>query len=228
MLDNLFNSTQGTANVNPLTALINLVIIFVLALLIALVYKKTHRGLSYSQSFLFTLIIAGMVICAVMMVIGNNIARAFGAFGAFSLIRFRTAIKDAKDMGFIFLVLAVGMAVGTNNYAIAVIATAAVLLIIMILNRLNFGSIRKFDYILGFILDTKKTSENSYKIVADKYLKSINLLNIKAKEGGQILQLTFSIKFVSENESAEFVSNLEKIEGISEVNLITAKNDIEY
>lgn len=226
-MENLFNFNQP-ASFNPLTVVLNLVVAFGLALLIALIYKKTHKGLSYSQSFILTLILSGIIICAVMMVIGNNIATAFGAFGAFSLIRFRTAIKDVKDMGYIFLVLAVGMAVGTNNYVIAVATTVIVLAVALILAKINFGSIRKFNYILTFILDTRKTAENSYREVFAKYLKSSDILNIKAIEHGNVLNLTFSVKFITEKESTDFVGNLEKLDGVSEVNLITAKNDIEY
>ena len=228
MLDNLFQVGQSAIAIDPIVVAVNLVVAFVLSLLIALVYQNTHRGLSYSQSFLMTLIIAGVVICAVMMVIGSNIARAFGAFGAFSLIRFRTAIKDAKDMGYIFLVLAVGMAIGTNNYIIGVMVTVIVLLVIIVLTKINFGSIRKFNYILTFNLDTRQTQENAYKAVFDKYLKSSNVLNIKAIEQGHVLQLSFSIKFIAEKDLEEFTKTLDGLSGITEVNLITAKNDVEY
>ena len=230
MFNQLFSVTQsyGVVVLNPIVIFFNLLLAFGLALVIALVYKATHRGLSYSQTFVTTLIISCIVIAAVMMVIGNDIARAFGAFGAFSLIRFRTAIKDAKDMGYIFLVLAVGMAAGTNNYLIAVATTVVVLLVLFVLHKLNFGSIRRFDYILNFNLDTSKQGENVYKKLFDKHLKSSSLLNIKATEGGQVLQLTFSIKFISENDAQSFTTDLERLSGITNVNLITAKNDVEY
>jgi len=230
MLEQLFSITQGYGVValNPVIVIFNLLLAFVLTLIIALVYKSTHRGLSYSQTFVTTLIMSGIIIAAVMMVIGNDIARAFGAFGAFSLIRFRTPIKDAKDMGYIFLVLAVGMATGTNNYLIAVATTAIVLLVLFALHKLNFGSIRKFDYLLNFSLDTSRQAENIYKPVFDKYLKSSSLLNIKAIESGQILQLSFSIKFITESDAQTFTTELERLNGIANVNLITAKNDVEY
>ncbi len=228
MLNTIFDLEQGILSLSPMTVVFNLLLAFVLSLIIAIVYKHTHKGLSYSQTYTLTLIIGGIVIAAVMMVIGNNIARAFGAFGAFSLIRFRTAIKDTKDMAYIFLVLAVGMAVGTNNYWIAVITTIIVLLVIYILTKMNFGSIRKFDYILTFNLNTQETHENIYKSIFDKYLTNNNILNIKASSQGHILQLSFSIKFIIENESQKFIKELEQANGIFDVNLITAKNDVEY
>lgn len=230
MLNQLFSFSQSQSVVvlNPLIVGFNLLLAFALTLIIALIYKHTHRGLSYSQTFVTTLIISGIVIAAVMMVIGNNVARAFGAFGAFSLVRFRTAIKDAKDMGYIFLVLAIGMAVGTNNYFIAVATTVVVLVVLFVLYKLNFGSIRRFDYILNFGLDTRANAENVYKSAFDKYLKSNSLLNIKATDGGKVLQLSFSIKFISEADAQVFINELERLNGVSNVNLITAKNDVEY
>lgn len=228
MFNTIFGTGQGTLILSPLTITINLILAFVLSLIIAWVYKKTHKGLSYSQTFVLTLIISGIVISAVMMIIGNNIARAFGAFGAFSLIRFRTAIKDTKDMGYIFLVLAVGMAVGTNNYLIAVATTVIVLVIIYVLTKINFGSIRKFDYILSFNLDANQREGGDYKSIFDEYLSHNNVLNIKALQQGRVLQLSFSIKFIVENDSQKFIKDLEMAESISDVNLITAKNDVEY
>ncbi len=231
MFETLLNSISNQPSLgfsDPALVVMNLIIVLVLCLLVAITYQKTHRGLSYSQSYVLTLIIGGLVITAVMMVIGNNIARAFGAFGAFSLIRFRTAIKDAKDMGYMFLVLAIGMAVGSNNYVIAFATTIIVLAVMLVLNRMNFGSIRKFDYILSFHLDTRQNQENAYKVIFDKYLKSSGVLNIKAREQGHVLQLSFNVKFTSEKDSLAFTAELEKLAGISDVVLITAKNDVEY
>jgi uncharacterized membrane protein YhiD involved in acid resistance len=228
MFETLLTADQGILNISPDRIIINLLLAFILSLLIAVVYKSTHKGLSYSQTFVITLIIAGVVISAVMMVIGNNIARAFGAFGAFSLIRFRTAIKDAKDMGFIFLILAVGMAVGTNNYIIAIATTVISLSVIYILTKLNFGSIRKFDYILTLNVKQAHDEEAGYKAIFEKFLKSSSVLNIKSIDKGQMLQLSFSIKFISEKDLKKFVDALENLASISDVRLITAKNDVEF
>lgn len=218
----------GANTIPPVNIVINIIVAFVLCFIISIVYKNTHKGLSYSQSFLYTLILGGMVVSAVMMVIGNSLARAFGAFGAFSLIRFRTAIKDAKDMAYIFLVLVVGMAAGTNNYLIAFVITLFSLVIMVVLTKTNFGSIRKYDYILTFHLDSSISGNESYKRLFDKYLKSNNLLHIDAKEGGRIMKLIINIRFSDDSKSQDFLKELNSLSGISQVSLINAKNDIEY
>jgi len=98
------NQLLGSAiiDIAPLTVLLNLAVGFGLALIIAWIYKRTHRGLSYSQSFVFTLIILSVLTTATMMIIGSNIVRAFTLLGAFTIIRFRTAIKDTRATSRLF------------------------------------------------------------------------------------------------------------------------------
>jgi hypothetical protein len=95
----------------------------VLSILIAITYRGTHRGVSYSQTFTQNLVLIGVIVSVVMLVIGTNIARAFTLLGALSIVRFRNAVKDSRDVGFIFFVMAIGMACGTRFYPLAMIAT---------------------------------------------------------------------------------------------------------
>ena len=210
------------------TILFNLVLSLALVLIISYVYRRTHQGLSYSQSFNFTLIIIGLLICVVMMVIGSNIAIAFGALGAFSLIRFRTAVKDAKDIAFVFFAVAVGMAVGTGNYMIAVLSVVMISAIIVILDKINFGSVKKFNYVLTLSSNSEELTNERMKEIFKEYLKTESLLNANARDQGKILDLTFNINLIKDSEIKNFINKLSSIDGINNVNLISAKSDIEY
>ncbi|MEV5303368.1 DUF4956 domain-containing protein [Amycolatopsis methanolica] len=95
-----FEDLTGTFSV--LDGAISLALSFALSVLIAWVYRSTHRNVSYSQSYVQTLVILGMLISVIMLVAGSNIARAFALVGALSVIRFRNAIKETRDVGFIF------------------------------------------------------------------------------------------------------------------------------
>jgi hypothetical protein len=99
---------------DPIVAIIALGGSFVLGMIIAWVYKATHRGLSYSQSFQFALVLLTILGSVIMMIATQSLFAAIGLLGAFSLIRFRTAIKDPKDMAYILLVLSVGLAMGAS------------------------------------------------------------------------------------------------------------------
>src|SRR5688572_11658020 len=114
------------------------VLSFLLTLIIAQVYKTTYKGVSYTQSYVHTLIMMSMIVAVIMLVIGSNIARAFSLVGALSIIRFRNAVKDTRDVGYIFFAMAIGMACGTRFFLLAVIATVVICLAIVVMDRFNW------------------------------------------------------------------------------------------
>src|SRR3954451_24849002 len=126
---------------------------FGLCLVIAWVYKGTHRGLSYSQSFQFSLVIIGMLSAAVMMVARIGILNALGILGVFALLRFRTIVNDTKDMAYILFVLVVRLAMGTQEYALAVLTAGAVGVVILVLTRTNFGMSRRHESVLRVVVN---------------------------------------------------------------------------
>ena len=87
-----------------------------------------------------------MITAIVLMVIGNNLARAFGLVGAMSIIRFRTAVKDTQDIVFIFFSLAVGMAAGVGYHLIAICGTVFVSLTMLVLTQFSHGSTTQREY----------------------------------------------------------------------------------
>lgn len=107
---------------------------------ISLAYRFTHKGPEYSQSFVQTLVLTGLVTTLIMIVIGSNIARAFSLVGALSIIRFRNAVKETRDVGFIFFAMAIAMACGTRFYSLAILATLLISAVMIVMYLLNFGS----------------------------------------------------------------------------------------
>ena len=105
---------------SPIEIVTNTLLAFILGIFISFIYKKSHKGLSYSQSFMLTLVFLTIIISLVMMIIGNNVARAFALVGALSIIRFRTVVKDTKDTAYIFMCLCSGMACGTSSYFLGI------------------------------------------------------------------------------------------------------------
>ena len=121
-----------------------LVLALVLSLLCALAvtwaYRRTHRGAGYSQSFAHTIVIVSLVTTVIMVVVGSNIARAFSLLGALSVIRFRNAVKETRDVGFLFFAMAIAMAAGTRFYSVAILATAFIILTVLGLTVLDLFS----------------------------------------------------------------------------------------
>ena len=132
-------------------------------MVLALTYRYTHKGLSYSQSFTQTILLVALIVSIVMMTIGSNVARAFALVGALSIIRFRTVVKDTRDTAFVFAALAVGMAAGTansnnNHHVLAALGCAFVVAVALVMYASNFGALYKSEFILRFTFDQSKDS----------------------------------------------------------------------
>ena len=209
--------------------LMNLTLSIFLGLFISYVYKLTHKGVSYSQSFMLTIVFVTIIVAMVMMVIGNNVARAFALVGALSIIRFRTVVKDTKDTAYIFLALAAGMAAGTSSYFLALsgsLITAAVAYILFIT---NYGSIYSSEFILRFRLkvDNSPTSPPYLKIFED-FTSRANLLNIEPSGDSSSNRMTFDIVMKKDKSPSEMSLKLSELEDVSELVIVASEHDIDY
>jgi len=228
-MENTLNLFKPTAIYTPNEIIINLLLSFFFGLLISLIYKKTHKGLSYSQSFMITNVFVSVIVCMVIMIIGNNLARAFALVGALSIIRFRTVVKDTKDTAFIFWSLAAGMASGTGSYFLAISGTIILSIIAFILHKTNFGSIVKSEFILQFRINSsdKNLSESFIKII-QQYTKSNVLLNSEISDDGKNIKSSYDVVMKEEKKQTELIKELASLKGLSEIVIVAAKSDVDY
>jgi uncharacterized membrane protein YhiD involved in acid resistance len=124
-----------------------------------MVYRHVYKGPSYSVTFVNALVVLSMITSVVILVIGNNLARAFGLVGAMSIIRFRTAVRDVQDIVFIFFSLSAGMAAGVGLYSVAIAGTLLISLVIVLLSTFNFGQTRKREFLLQVSYYTSDENE---------------------------------------------------------------------
>lgn len=180
-------------------ALIALVLSFVLCTLISVVYRVTYQGSRYSQSFAHTIIIMGVVVSLVMMVIGNNVAVAFGLVGAFSIIRFRTAMSDPRDIATIFFSMAVGIACGLGYYLVAVLFALSVSLIVYMLSRLQFGRMPARQT-LRIVVPETVSHDGLFDDIFKKYFNHCELTGVETVNMGTAFQLEYSVQLRDMNE----------------------------
>jgi len=178
MFDNLLVESQTLTIRDVLT---RVALAFVLGILTALLYRKTHHSPSCSRSFLNTLAMLSMITCMVMMVIGNSIARAFSLVGALSIIRFRTAVKDSRDIAFVFLALAAGMAAGTTRTALVVAIYAGIAVLVYVLHSIQLGSSSNGSVGLRFAVQPDEIPEDRYLAVIRSHARSVILSAFKVR-----------------------------------------------
>lgn len=208
--------------------IVNLLTAVGLGLAAAYIYKRTHRGVSYSQTFVSSLVLITVITSLVIMVIGNSLTRAFGLIGAFAVVRFRTAVKDTRDMTFLFMCLALGLAAGTGSYQMAVIGLTVIGLLIVFLDRAGFGRLSAYEYILRFAIGAAKNGDRPYRRIFENYLQESLLLNVRSLKEGKELELAFNIRLKQPRKQDEFISELSKLKAVSGVEMLNTAGDMEY
>jgi NhaP-type Na+/H+ or K+/H+ antiporter len=134
-------------------ASLGLLLAFILGQLAAWLYIYTHEGLSYSRAFVQSIVLLTFILCLGMMVIGNNIAIAFGLIGALAVIRFRNILKDTRDTSYIFFTLITGLATGTQRFQLALLGAVVFCAVALYLHWAQCGSRKTGDGYIRFRLE---------------------------------------------------------------------------
>jgi len=199
------------------TVLLVLIVAFIVALIIFITYKHTYTGVLYNPRFNVSLMMITMVTTVVMCVIGSNISVSLGMVGALSIIRFRTAVKDPRDTAFIFWGVVSGLACGTQNYIIAVVGSLFICIMLFIFKKISASNDK---YILVVKGDTSVINE------AEKVIKStIKDNNLKGRYiKNNDFELVYDIKVHKDNDK-KATNELNKIKGITTINIISSNTD---
>src|SRR5215216_3985568 len=145
----LLQGDYGIAPTSFQTVLLAMLLAFLMGQLIAWVYMFTHSGISYSRSFVVSLILMPVIVALVLMVLSNNLVTAFGLMAVFAIVRFRNILRDTLDTTFVLSVIVLGMACGTQKFTTAVIGCAVVVLVFVTLWYTAFGSRHRYDLLLN-------------------------------------------------------------------------------
>ncbi len=217
----MFDSLQNI-NLFPTTGpqiIANIVVALICGIFISWLYRITYRGPGYSSTYVNSLILLSMITSVVIMVVGNNLARAFGLVGAMSIIRFRTAIKNTQDIVYVFFALAIGMAAGVGLYKVAFIGTIFIGLVLYIISKSRFAAPGREEYLLQFYTESGGDMSPSYQSVFDKYCKRYKMINVKSTGEGNLLELSYYVKLKDREQNQNFVKDLRQTKGIQYVNL---------
>lgn len=207
MLETIIQSTDGTSFTlaNTLIVIISAIL---LGLLISLVYIRTTKKVGYSPSFTVTLIMLPVIISIIILLVGNNVARAFSLAGAFSLIRFRSAPGEPKDIAYVFFTLAVGLCCGMGYIGYAVIFTVILCLVMLILNTINFAVPKTKSMNLKIIVPEDLNYEGIFDEVLNKYTTNYRIETIRTRDFGALFELNYSIQLLEGASPKKLIDEL--------------------
>ncbi len=200
---------------------------FVLGLVLATVYRWTHQSFSYARSFLHTMVLATIVITVMIMAIGNNLARGLGIMGAMAFVRFRTPIRDPRDIIFLFASLAVGIASGAQVFDVAIIGTLYFAFTALFLSWSPFASRREFEGLLRFMLPAGSPSHSYLQDIFSKYTNSTEMVAMREAIQGEVQEYSYQIRLIDPSYKTDLVDTLSKLEDVSEVSLVMQRTTVE-
>ena len=222
-------SAAGSAQSLSLQHVISAMLLsFVLCSVIAKLYQLTFQSLSYSRSFVHTLILGGMIVCMVMMSMGDSVARGIGVLGALSLIRFRTVVRDPRDMMFLFAALGLGIACGAGMFAVAVAGCVLLSSVIILLHWAPFATRRRYEATLRFLVEV---GNDEARVAVDAVLaeccSAYMLLAMREAVQGDLLEYSYQVRLIDPSYQVDIIKKLEALESIAEVNLVMQRTTVE-
>jgi uncharacterized membrane protein YhiD involved in acid resistance len=204
-------TTYGTLTVDRVA--IALVMSFLINLLILLIYCKTFKGVVYNRQFGVGLVLTGLVVTLVVLPISSNVALSLGMIGALSIIRFRTAIKDPKDIVFTFWTITVGIICGAALYIVAIVGVPIIAVMFLVLEKAKFRGPDPYLMVVHYSSD----AESSVQAAMPKHKVRSRTVNA---EGIELMgEVRMSSKEITK------VDELLKIKGVKDASVMSYTSD---
>ncbi|NDO19453.1 DUF4956 domain-containing protein [Lachnospiraceae bacterium MD329] len=209
-MNSLFNEVLANTSeeITPLSAVIAMALSLLLGGIIAFTYRKTQDEAVYQRSLAITLVMLPIILSVIILFIGSNIARAFSLAGTLSIIRFRSAPGDAKDIGFIFFDIAAGLACGVGMYAYGVLFVVILCLALIILEKANMFQVRTLQKTLKITIPENLNYSGAFEDILDTYTKSYTLTKIKTTDLGSLFELVYRVSMADGIDEQQFLNEL--------------------
>jgi uncharacterized membrane protein YhiD involved in acid resistance len=224
----LLSAAGSSQSMSPQHVISAMLLSFVLCSVIAKLYQVTFQSLSYSRSFVHTLILGGMITCMVMMSMGDSLARGIGVLGALSLIRFRTVVRDPRDMMFLFAALGLGIACGGGMFAVAITGCVLLSSVIVLLHWAPFATHRRYEAMLRFLVqEDDESARGEIDTIMATCCSSYMLLAMREAVQGELLEYSYQVRLVDPSYQVDLVKKLEALDSLAEVNLVMQRTTVE-
>lgn len=174
------------------TSVVTILIAILLGGIISYTYMKSNPS-GYSQNFTFTMVILPAIVAIIILLIGSNIARAFSLAGAFSIIRFRSAPGDPKDIAHVLFAMAAGLACGVGAFGYAVLFTIIMCVLMVVLSKFNFGARKSAQKLLKVTIPESLSYDEAFDEVFEQFGVAYELKKVKTTELGSLYELLYTV-----------------------------------
>ena len=224
-MDILFGSVLGTTEsamttVTTVGFLWCTVASIVLGLACALIYMYRH---DYSKSFVVTLALLPVIVQMVITLVNGNLGAGVAVMGVFNLVRFRSIAGTAKDIGSVFLAMAIGLATGLGYIGVAAILTLVVGIFNIIYVTTSFGVGRAPSKLLKITVPEDLDFEGVFDETIGRYTSSFELQNVATSNMGSLYQLEYKVAMAAEGLEKRMIDELRCLNGNLKISLGSPK-----
>ncbi|RAV23128.1 DUF4956 domain-containing protein [Paenibacillus contaminans] len=228
MLESIFTSTEAATDLTLTHAILTILISILLGLIISFTYMKTSLRSGYSPNFTLTMVVLPAIVAVIILLIGSNIARAFSLAGAFSIIRFRSAPGDPKDIAYVLLTMAAGLAVGVGSFGYAALFTVCLCVLMFILNVTKFGLKKSAQRLLKVTIPEDLAYEEAFDEVFKKFNIVYELKKVRTTELGSLYELVYLVTMDPVTNQKQFLDAIRVRNGNLDIALTMSPTTTDY
>jgi len=227
MNDWFFRGDYGAVPTDYAALLLALLLAFVCGHALAWLYMFTHTGLSYSRTYVNTLVIMPVIVALVMLILANNLVVAFGLMAIFAMVRFRTILRDTLDTTYVLAVVVIGLACGTMKFTSAAIGCLATAAIMLYFWATSFGARHHYDLIVNIQWLRPGGELADLRHLLRRHSRSAQCASQRSHEGDAGIDLSFRLLLRDPARSDELLAELRALKGVSRVSSLHAGDESE-
>lgn len=209
-MNNLFNDILAnvSSDITVGSAVLTMLISLILGGAIAFTYRKTQNGVAYQQSLAVTLCMLPVILSVIIVFVGSDVARAFSLAGTLSIIRFRSAPGDPKDIGFIFFDIAAGLACGVGLFGYAILFVVLLCLAIILIAKIDLFKAKGDFRILKITIPEDLNYKDAFDAILEKYTAEHKLRKIKTTDLGSLYLVEYGVTMKADIDEQSFIDEL--------------------
>jgi hypothetical protein len=227
MNDWFLRGDYGAAPTNYIVLVIGLLLAFACGHMVAWTYMFTHTGLSYSRSYVNTLIIMPVIVALVMMILANNLVLAFGLMAIFAMVRFRSILRDTLDTAYVLAVIVIGLACGTSKFTSAVIGCLATVGIMFYFWATAFGTRQRYDLIVNLQWIRPAAELNELRQLLARHSRHTQFASQRSSDSAPGIDLSYRLLLRDPARSHELIDELRSLRGVARVTSVQAGDESE-
>ena len=207
--------------------LLSCLLSFLLAQIIAVTYERAYQGMSYSRALFQSLALISILSSMLMFAIGNSLARGLGIAGVFAIIRFRTNLRDPRDIVFIFASLSIGIGCGIQAFGLAIAGTVVFCAAAFYLRYVPLGVRQNFDGLLRFSAPSMPEISERVEGILKESCQRFSLVTMREVAQGERLEFAYQVKLKDTSYTEAIVFMIRHLEDVRGVSLMMQETTVE-